>query len=88
MLRTQISLTEQERRVLDAVAARTGKSMSALVRDAIDAHYGDGRTRERDLRAMRAGFGAWAGRDDDAAHEHDGADYVERLRSGRRFSAR
>ncbi|MFM9878525.1 MAG: ribbon-helix-helix protein, CopG family [Rhodoglobus sp.] len=35
MQRTQISVTAAERRALDAEAARTGRPMSALVRDAI-----------------------------------------------------
>ncbi|MGL5858036.1 MAG: ribbon-helix-helix protein, CopG family [Angustibacter sp.] len=79
MQRTQISLTAEEREVLDAVAARTGRSVSALIRDAVDTVYGGGRSTERDLADMRAARGSWKGQ------ELEGAAWVERLRSGRRW---
>ncbi len=79
VLRTQISLTDEERRVLDAVSARTGRSISALIRDAVDAVYGSERSAPDDLAAMRRAFGAWKGRD------MDGATWVEQARSGRRL---
>ncbi|MHB8341878.1 MAG: ribbon-helix-helix domain-containing protein [Mycobacteriales bacterium] len=81
MLRTQISLTTEERRVLDREAARTGRSIAALIRDAVEAAYGTGRSSADDLAAMRAAFGAWTDRDDDAAA------WVDRLRSGSRRQA-
>ncbi|MGH9067460.1 MAG: ribbon-helix-helix protein, CopG family [Acidimicrobiales bacterium] len=79
MLRTQISLTEEERRVLDLASARSGQSISALIRDAVDAAYGSERSVEDDIDAMRRAFGSWEARD------LDGATWVERMRSGGRL---
>ncbi len=80
MQRTQISLTSEERRVLDAAASRTGRSIAALIRDAVQAVYGTERSNEDDLAAMRRAFGSWKD------HDLDGAGWVDRLRSGSRLS--
>lgn len=79
MLRTQISLTLEERRLLDAEALRTGRSISALIRDAVSKTYSPGRDAGADLRAIDAALGAWDKRD------LDGEAYVEHLRSGGRL---
>jgi hypothetical protein len=79
MQRTQISLTSEERRILDSEAARTGRSISALIRDAVETVYGAGRSRDDDLAAMRRAFGSWKDRD------LDGAAWVDQLRSGSRL---
>jgi len=81
MLRTQISLTVEARRVLDEASARTGRSMSALIRDAIDAIYGSHPSAEDDLAAMRRACGSWV------HHDEDGAAWVEAVRSGGRLQA-
>lgn len=81
MMRTQISLTVETRRLLDDEAARSGRSISALIRDAVTAVYGRTNDADADRRAIEAALGAWSGWD------IDGEEYVERLRSGRRLGA-
>lgn len=79
MQRTQISLTEAERRLLDRVAARTGRSIAALIRDAVRLAYDSEPAADDDLAAMRLAFGSWQDR------SLNGGAYVEQLRSGRRL---
>lgn len=69
-------MTAEERRTLDAVAARTGKSISALIREAVTEVYGVERSLDDDLAAMEKGYGAWGSGDE------TGAEYVESIRSG------
>ena len=77
MNRTQISLTEEDRRLLDTAAASTGRSLSALIRDAVRARYGAGPELDEEEVLARA-VGSWEDRG-------DSAEYVDRLRSGRRL---
>jgi hypothetical protein len=79
MQRTQISLTSEERKALDAEAARTGRSISALIREAVETMYVVRRSSEDDLAAMRQAFGSWKDR------ELDGEAWVDKLRSGSRL---
>ena len=77
--RTQVYLTRSERSLLDRVRKETGVTLSELVRRAIDRTYA-GRehlTRDQRLKIANAAAGAWTRR------EETGAEYVERLRSGR-----
>jgi predicted transcriptional regulator len=63
MERTQIYLTEEERRALKSLATRLDRSQSALIRDAIDRYvdrYQEGN--RQDL--LRRARGLWAERND------------------------
>lgn len=84
MLRTQILLSEEQRRLLDVASVRTGKSMAELVRDAIDATYLSEQGTLADVAAIERAAGGWSKR---PVHDVvDGATYADRLRSGRRLS--
>lgn len=80
MLRTQISLTAADRKLLDRESARTGRSIARLIRDAVERTYGGDRDEDADLRALDDAFGAWG------SGATDGEAYVEQLRSGGRLS--
>ncbi|MBO0980169.1 ribbon-helix-helix protein, CopG family [Microbacterium sp. SD291] len=79
LTRTQISLSDEDRRALDAVSRRTGLSMSALIRDAIHATYGGAGATDRVAAALDATFGV-------VATDADGRELVNRLRSGDRIA--
>ena len=77
--RTQVYLTRGERAALERVHKATGVTQSELIRRAIDTTYlgRGGLTRAERLARLDASAGAWVGR------RETGAEYVERLRSGR-----
>lgn len=79
MIRTQISLTEEERRLLNVAAAESGRSISSLIRDAVQLAYGAEHSLEGDLATMREAFGSWNARTLDAA------DWVDEIRTGSRL---
>lgn len=79
MQRTQISLSDAERTLLDEEAARSGRSISALIREAVMLTFGAARDVDADLRAIDFAFGSWGD------VELDGEAHVEALRSGRRL---
>jgi metal-responsive CopG/Arc/MetJ family transcriptional regulator len=63
MHRTQIYISEEQKRALDDVSRTTGLSLSQLIRDAIDKFVAHARDRER-LKLLREAKGMWAGRKD------------------------
>src|ERR1700736_1505968 len=81
MGRTQIYLDDRQRRKLDRVAKRTHRTVSDLIREAIDARYA-ATPREDFLEALRAGaFGVWKERNDLGRTDA----YVRRQRRGSRI---
>jgi len=80
MRRTQIYLDDRQRRQLDRVAKGTGRTVSELIREAIDAHYAAA-PKEDFLAALRAGaFGVWKARSDLGPTDT----YLRRVRRGKR----
>ena len=63
MQRTQIYLSDPERQGLLALAQRSGRSQSALIRDAIDSFLEKNQPEDR-LARLRQGRGLWAGSSD------------------------
>ena len=81
MRRTQIYLDDGQRRKLDKVAKRSGRTVSDLIREAIDARY-TATPKAEFLDALRAGsFGIWKERADLGPTDT----YVRRLRGGKRI---
>ncbi len=81
MRRTQIYLDDRQRRQLDRVAKRTSRTVSDLIREAIDARYAAA-PKEDFLEALRAGaFGVWKDRSDLGTTDS----YVRRVRGGSRL---
>ena len=81
MERTQIYLSEAERESLDRRAEESGQSRSHVIREAIAAYLQ--KPTQSDLeQAIVASAGAWKRTGES---DVDGATYVERLRTGRRW---
>lgn len=84
MIRTQISLEEGQKRRLDREAERTGRSLSDLIREAVDASFPDAADPDVAAALIKSALGAWADRPVSEAAA-DGRAYVEQLRKGRRL---
>lgn len=77
--RTQISLSAEDRAVLEAVRRRTGRSMSALIRDAIRSTYGSVSSTDNVKAALDSTFGV-------ITTGCSGESLVDSIRSGRRLA--
>jgi hypothetical protein len=81
MKRTQIYLTAAQGRLLARRSRATGRTVSELIRSAIDEVYAPHTMdREAQIRLARQTAGAWKDRSE------EGAEYVERLRGSRRLA--
>jgi predicted DNA-binding protein len=82
MRRTQIYLTDEQGVLLASRSRSTGRTVSQLIRDAIDAAYSQVRrlSRAERVRLARGTAGAWKER------AETGAEYVDRIRGARRLA--
>jgi hypothetical protein len=82
MRRTQIYLSEDQGRLLAERSRATGRSVSELIRAAIDDVYAGrrGMSRAERMRLAKKTAGTWKD------FPETGAAYVERLRGGRRLA--
>jgi len=80
--RTQIYLTEEQGRLLEKRSQASGRTVSDLIREAIDSVYSRRRSisRQERVRIARRTAGAW--RD----FPESGRAYVERIRGSRRLA--
>jgi hypothetical protein len=72
MIRTQISMTDEQAKGLRRLAAIRRRSQAALLRDALDALLEDDQ-RSRRLAAARAAIGAFRSGTSDTSERHDEA---------------
>lgn len=81
--RTQIYLSDEHGSLLRRRSRASGRTMSQLIRDAIDAAYSVGghMSRSERVRVARHTAGAWS------EFPETGTQYVERIRSGKRLVA-
>lgn len=82
MQRTQIYLTEEQGRLLKSRSRATGRTVSELIRAAIDGVYARRRelSNEDRIRLARHAAGTWKD------FPETGAEYVARIRGSRRLS--
>lgn len=76
MVRTQIYLSEALHHTLGTEAKRSGRTRSALIREAVAARYMPADDKAALLAALDVSFGAWGAGE-------DGAAFVNRVRPGR-----
>lgn len=76
--RTQIYLTEEQQRALEARVRATGRTKSDLIREALDAYLDVGETHEELMQRWRDAVQAVAGI---APYLPDGVTYVQQIRA-------
>jgi predicted DNA-binding protein len=70
MIRTQVQLTAEQAERLRRLSAETGKSIAALIREAVDGYAGDPKVEAQWQRAL-ASVGRFRSGETDISDEHD-----------------